>query len=59
MEPVLAADGHTYNAWIMQPWLEAHDDSPCSGSPLNNKTLMPNMVIRCLAYQHMFVLDPI
>ncbi len=58
VEPVFAADGHTYNAWIMQPWLKQRNDSPCGGSDLKNKTLVPSVAIRCLVYQEMFLCDP-
>ncbi|KAL0041855.1 hypothetical protein WJX79_006837 [Trebouxia sp. C0005] len=57
VEPVLVADGRTYNAWVMQPWLQVHDVSPCGGAMLSNKSLVPNVVVRCLVYQQFILHD--
>jgi hypothetical protein len=59
VEPVFAADGHTYNAWVMQPWLQVRDMSPCGGARLSNKSLVSNVVVRCLVYQQFILHDQI
>ena len=59
VEPVFAADGHTYNAWVMQPWLQVRDMSPCGGAMLSNKSLVSNVVVRCLVYQQFILHDQI
>lgn len=59
VEPVFAADGHTYNAWVMQPWLQVRDMSPCGGAMLSNKFLVSNVVVRCLVYQQFILHDKI
>jgi len=57
VEPVFAADGHTYNAWVMQPWLQVRDVSPCGGAVLSNKSLVSSVVVRCLVYQQFILHD--
>lgn len=46
VDPVLAADGCTYERKHMQLWLRANDTSPVTGQPLEHKHLVPNIVIR-------------
>lgn len=58
VEPVFAADGHTYNAWIMPGWLKMHDVSPCGGAPLSHTDLVPSVVVRCLVYQQLVLSEP-
>lgn len=42
IEPVIAADGRTYERADMSVWLSRHDTSPLSGDKLANKDLFPN-----------------
>jgi hypothetical protein len=45
-DPVVAADGHTYNRANIEKWLEEHDTSPLTNEPLESKALFPNMAMR-------------
>ena len=42
MDPVFAADGHTYDRSGIAKWLENHDTSPITREVLPDKTLRPN-----------------
>jgi BRCT domain type II-containing protein len=42
-DPVLAADGFTYNRPEITLWLDSNNTSPHTRQPLDNKTLLPNM----------------
>jgi hypothetical protein len=42
-DPVVAADGRTYDRESIELWLKQHNDSPCTGKPLEHKMLIPNM----------------
>ena len=46
VDPVIAADGFTYEREAIVQWLEGHDTSPRTGQPLENKTVIPNMMAR-------------
>ena len=52
-DPVIAADGHTYEKVAMQTWLEQHKTSPVTGEALKHIRLVPNIVIRSAIQQHM------
>ena len=41
-EPVIAADGHTYEKAAITEWLKTSDRSPLTNQRLDNKTLIPN-----------------
>ncbi len=47
-DPVVAADGHTYNRVDIEKWLKEHDTSPLTHETLEHKLLIPNMAIRRL-----------
>ena len=47
-DPVVAADGHTYNRFDIENWFKEHDTSPLTSEPLENKMLFPNLAIRKL-----------
>jgi len=51
-EPVIAADGHTYERSAMKHWLQQHDTSPVTHLPLPHKRLVPNVVIRSAILNH-------
>ena len=42
LDPVVAADGHTYERAAIARWLQASDKSPLTGSILPHKELVPN-----------------
>lgn len=42
LEPVTAADGHTYEREAIEQWLETYDTSPITKNILEHKRLMPN-----------------
>jgi hypothetical protein len=44
-DPVVAADGHTYNRVDIETWLKEHDTSPLTNESLESKALFPNMGI--------------
>ena len=45
-DPVIAADGHTFEREAMQRWLHCHTASPVTGQQLNHLRLVPNIVTR-------------
>ncbi len=45
-DPVLAADGHTYERYAIEGWLRGHGSSPVTRQQLANKTLVPNRALR-------------
>jgi hypothetical protein len=42
-DPVIAADGHTYEREAITNWLKDNNRSPITNQPLKNKELIPNM----------------
>ena len=45
-DPVIAADGHTYERHAMQSWLQCHTVSPMTGKQLRHLRSLPNIIIR-------------
>jgi hypothetical protein len=45
-DPVMAADGYTYEKVAIEGWLSAHNTSPLSNAPLPHKQLTPNFGLR-------------
>ena len=45
-EPVMAADGHTYERDPIARWLQRHSTSPMTGENLPDFTLRPNHSMR-------------
>ena len=45
-DPVVAADGHTYERAGILQWLEKHDTSPLTGAQLSSKQLFTNWTLR-------------
>lgn len=45
-EPVLAADGHTYERAAIERWMQSHDTSPMTGAPLTHRYLTQNFALR-------------
>lgn len=55
-DPVIASDGHTYEREALLRWLKMSNNSPATGAPLYNRTIIPNycvkMLIRDLNHPH-------
>lgn len=54
-DPVICADGVTFERGAIEPWLEDHDTSPLTGEPLPHKLLTPNQALRDLVEEHTVV----
>ena len=52
-DPVIAADGHTYEKAAMQTWLEHRQTSPVTGEILKHVRLVPNIVIKSVIQQQL------
>ena len=48
-DPVMAADGFTYERAAITDWLEHKDTSPITGAALANTTLTPNRAVKKIA----------
>jgi hypothetical protein len=46
VDPVMAADGHTYERAAISDWLRLRDVSPVTGQPLSSAVLQPNYSLR-------------
>ena len=42
-DPVVAADGHTYNRQDIENWLKEHNTLPHTNEPFESKALFPNI----------------
>ena len=52
VDPVIAADGSTYERTAIQQWLQQHNTSPVTGVALAHTRLVPNIVVRqAITYQ--------
>lgn len=49
VDPVIAADGVTYERSAMEAWLQTSSFSPSTQLPLLHSRLVPNVVIRGFA----------
>ena len=47
-DPVIGADGHTYERKNITTWLRAHGTSPLTRQPMDRNSLRPNHVVRKL-----------
>ena len=56
-DPVIAADGHSYERSAIEIWLQKHDTSPVNSSVMPHKRIVPNISIRCLTTDLIFVED--
>ena len=45
-DPVVAADGHTYERQHIAEWLAKSDTSPMTNERMDHKHLIPNIVLR-------------
>ena len=48
VDPVIAADGKTYEKEAMQRWLQHNTTSPCTGAVLKHQRLVPNMLVKAI-----------
>ena len=44
-EPVVCADGHTYEGRAIRHWLLTHNTSPMTNLPLTSRNLIPNLTL--------------
>ena len=51
-DPVIAADGHSYERAALEGWLAQHDTSPVTGQPLHHKRIVDNILIRSAIARH-------
>ena len=54
-DPVITADGHTYERAAIAHWLESRVTSPKTGLPLANTTLIPNIDLKRAIEEHFFI----
>lgn len=47
-DPVIAADGHSYERVALEEWLRSHGTSPVTGARLEHKLVTPNHKLRSL-----------
>jgi hypothetical protein len=47
-DPVMTADGHTFERKAIELWLEKHDYSPLTKAPIDSKILLPNFALKQL-----------
>ena len=47
-DPVVAADGHTYERRAIEKWLQKKNKSPMTGQTLSSKVLAPNHILRSM-----------
>ena len=47
-EPVIAADGHTYEKAAILDWLDRHTFSPVTGDFLIHTRVVPNVLVKNL-----------
>ncbi|KAJ1445654.1 hypothetical protein M885DRAFT_414912, partial [Pelagophyceae sp. CCMP2097] len=45
-DPVLCADGHSYERRAIDGWLRAHATSPLTNLPLSSRDTTPNRALR-------------
>jgi len=48
LNPVVAADGHTYEFGAISKWLTCRDTSPTTGQTIEYTELAPNLLLRAL-----------
>ena len=46
VDPVVAADGHTYERAAAEMWLQTQTTSPVTGATLPHTRLVPNVIIK-------------
>lgn len=51
-DPVVCADGTSYDRTAIETWLLSHNTSPLTGSVLPHKNLIPNLSLRALVREY-------
>ena len=51
-EPVLAADGRTYERDAIEQWLASNSTSPMTREPMESTKLLPNLALKTLIREH-------
>lgn len=51
-DPVIAADGHSYERTALEAWLAQHSISPVTGRPLPHTRIVENVLIRTAIATH-------
>ena len=54
VDPVIAADGHSYERAAIERWLRIKQKSPRTNARLKNKTLIPNFALKTLISDRRF-----
>ena len=52
VDPVIAADGHTYECSAVEHWLQGSFTSPVTGDKLPHTRLVPNVLVKSALAQH-------
>ena len=52
VDPVIAADGHTYERAAIQHWLQGSSLSPVTKDKLSHTRLLPNVLAKSALAQH-------
>ena len=52
-QPVIAADGYSYERAALEAWLLQHSTSPVTGQPLPHKRIVEKVLIRNAIARHM------
>jgi hypothetical protein len=52
-DPVLLADGHTFERSAIEQWLQTNNTSPMTQLPLANKNVVPNYALRMAIESHL------
>ena len=52
VDPVIAADGHTYERTAIQHWLQGSSLSPVTRDKLPHTRLVPNVLVKSALAQH-------
>jgi len=58
-DPVVCADGHSYERSAITQWLLSRDTSPCTNTPLAHRNVVPNYALRNLIAEVRGVRRPI
>ena len=53
VDPVFAADGHTYERRAIEAWLAKDDASPLTGEVLQHKMLTPSRIARSFVERYL------
>ena len=51
-DPVIAADGHTYQRVAIETWLQSHNTSAITHEKLMHTRLVPNFTVRQILKKH-------